>query len=482
MSTLIFEESRPGHRGHIFPKLDVPEKKIEEFIPINYLRQNPAELPELAEPEVVRHYTRLSQKNYCIDTHFYPLGSCTMKYNPRINEDMARIPEFSQAHPLTESQGALLLMYELEECLKEIFGFDAFTLQPAAGAHGELTGLMMIKSYHLSRGEHRDIILIPHTAHGTNPASAAFCGFKVIEIDSDPDGNMDIQKLKELLTPSVAGVMITNPNTLGLFERNILQIADLVHKAGAILYGDGANSNALMGRTRPGDLGFDLMHVNLHKTFSTPHGGGGPGSGPVGVKKEFIPFLPKPLVVKKGDKYYLDYDRPKSIGRVRAFYGNFGMFIRAYAYILAHGSKGLKAVTEQAVLSANYLKEKLKGYWELPYNRICMHEFVLSGEKLSHETGVKTLDIAKRLLDYGFYAPTIYFPLTVKECLMIEPTETESKTTLDEFVEALQAIYKEATDNPELVKHAPIKTPVGRFDEVSAARNPDLRYRPSEHL
>lgn len=479
MSALIFEKSRKGHKGHTFPKLDVPPQKTDTLIPSVLLRKKTADLPEVAEPEVVRHYTRISQKNFSIDTHFYPLGSCTMKYNPRINEDTARIPGFAGLHPLTESQGALQLMYELEGCLKEIFGFDAFTLQPAAGAHGELTALMMIKSYHLSRGEKRDVILIPQTAHGTNPASAALCGFKVIEIDSDDDGDMDIQKLKENINPSVAAVMITNPNTLGLFEKNILEISDLVHKAGAVLYGDGANSNALMGKTRPGDLGFDMMHVNLHKTFSTPHGGGGPGSGPVGVKKQFIPFLPKPIVIKKDDKYLLDFNRPQSIGRVRAFYGNFGMYVRALTYILAYGPDGLKAVTEQAVLSANYLKEKLKGLWELPYNRICMHEFVLSGEKLANTTGVKTLDVAKRLLDYGYYAPTIYFPLTVKECLMIEPTETESKATLDEFIDAMKTIYQETTENPELVKHAPLKTPVGRFDEVSAARNPDLRYCPA---
>ena len=477
MSALIFDKSTPGHQAHFFPELDVPP--AASILPKDYLRSEEIPLPELSEFEVVRHYTRLSQKNFCVDTHFYPLGSCTMKYNPKINEDVARLKGFAQLHPFAhQSQGALRLMYELDLMLREIFGFDAFTLQPAAGAHGELTALMMVKAYFKNKGEKRSLILVPQTAHGTNPASAAMCGFDVQEVESDADGNIDIEKLKEKMSADVACVMITNPNTVGLFEQHILEVADIVHQAGAVLYGDGANSNALMGIVRPGDLGFDLMHVNLHKTFSTPHGGGGPGSGPVGVKKEFLPFLPKPIIFKKGEQYVAEFDRPLSIGRVRAFYGNYGILIRAFAYILANGPEGLKEVTQQAVLSANYLKEILKNYWELPYQRSCMHELVLSGDKLAKETGVKTLDVAKRLLDYGFHAPTIYFPHTVKECLMIEPTETENKQTLDEFADTMIKIFKESQETPDLVKTAPHNTVVSRFDEVQAARNPVLKFNP----
>jgi glycine dehydrogenase subunit 2 len=475
MSKLIFEIGKKGHSGLPLPPIDVREEQMN--IPQDYLRAEAAELPEVSEPELIRHYTLLSQKNFCVDTHYYPLGSCTMKYNPRINEDVARLPGLSNLHPLSDlNQGALQVIYELEQDLKEIFGFDAFTLQPAAGAHGELTSLMMVKAYFQSRKEARDTVLVPETAHGTNPASASMCGFQVIEIASNEEGNIDINDLKSKLNDKVAALMITNPNTLGLFERNIMEIADLVHQAGAVLYGDGANSNALLGVARPGDLGFDLMHVNLHKTFSTPHGGGGPGSGPVGVKKQFIPFLPRPIVIYKDSAYQLDFDRPQSIGKIKGFYGNFGVMIRALAYIKANGPEGLKNVTEQAVLSANYLKEKLKKYWQLAYNRSCMHEFVLSGEQLEKETGVKTIDVAKRLLDYGYHAPTVYFPMTVKECLMIEPTETENLDTLNAFAEAMIKIYQESHENPDIVKNAPHKTPVSRFDEVKAARNPILKY------
>ncbi len=477
MNKLIFEIGKIGHQGLSLPASDVPEQEMS--IPGDYVRAEAAQLPEVSEPELIRHYTVLSQKNFCVDTHYYPLGSCTMKYNPRINEDMARLSGFTSLHPLSKSnQGALQLMYELEQDLKEIFGFDAFTLQPAAGAHGELVSLMMVKAYFQSRNEKRKTVLVPQSAHGTNPASASMCGFQVIEIASQEDGTIDLEDLKSKLNTDIAAVMITNPNTLGLFEKNIMEVAEWVHNVGGILYGDGANSNALLGKARPGDLGFDLMHVNLHKTFSTPHGGGGPGSGPVGVKKQFIPFLPRPIVLKKESGLEFDFDRPQSIGKIKGFYGNFGVLIRALAYIRASGPDGLKWVTEQAVLSANYLKEKLKNYWELPYSQPCMHEFVLSGEKLERETGIKTLDVAKRLLDYGFHAPTVYFPMTVKECLMIEPTETENREMLDAFAQAMIKIYQESHENPDLVKNAPHNTPVSRFDEVKAARNPILKYSP----
>jgi len=476
INTLIFDKSRPGHEGHSLSRGDVPTQEIT--IPESYLREKECELPEVSEPEILRHYTRLSQLNYCVDTHFYPLGSCTMKYNPRVNEDMAALEGFKQLHPFAEApQGALQVIFDLQESLKEIFGFDAFTLQPAAGAHGELTSLMMVKAYHLHNGEKRNTVLVPTTAHGTNPASANMCGFQVIEIGANEEGNINLEDLQNHLNSDVAAVMITNPNTMGLFEKNICKIADMVHSVGAILYGDGANSNALLGKVRPGDLGFDMMHVNLHKTFSTPHGGGGPGSGPVGVKSKFAPFLPKPWVIKENNQYQIQEDCPLSVGMVRSFYGNFGILVRALAYIRINGAQGLKSVTEQAVLSANYLKEILRKYWDLPVDRICMHEFVLSGANLASQNGVHTLDVAKRLLDYGFHAPTVYFPLTVKECMMIEPTETESLETLDQFAQALIAIHQEAMDNPELVKSAPHKTVVSRFDEVQAARNPILNYR-----
>ncbi|MFB3896471.1 MAG: aminomethyl-transferring glycine dehydrogenase subunit GcvPB [bacterium] len=478
---LIFNKSIPGHKGYSLPTCDVPEQSIPALIPEKYLRDTPPELPEIAEPEVIRHFSLLSQQNYAVDTQFYPLGSCTMKYNPKVNERISRFTGFMQLHPLADedsAQGTLQLLYEMEQSLNQIFGFDAFTFQPAAGAHGELTAMMMVKQYFLDIGElQRKKIIIPHTAHGTNPASAALCGFEVIEIESDEQGNIDIAELKKQLDTSIAGVMITNPNTLGLFDEHIIEIADMVHRIGAILYGDGANANALLGKTRYGDLGFDMLHLNLHKTFSAPHGGGGPGSGPVGVKSKFIPYLPKPLLIKKEDKYTFDYTRPKSIGRIHSFYGNIGVIIKAYAYLRSLGPEGLKSVTEQAVLSANYLKKLVEPILEVPYSRPCMHEFVASAEKLMAETGVKTLDIAKRLLDYGTYAPTIYFPLTVKEALMIEPTETENKQTLDTFAKALESIVQESRDHPELVKSAPHTMPVSRLDEVTAARQPNLKYK-----
>jgi glycine dehydrogenase subunit 2 len=478
---LIFDKSVPGHQGYSLPACDVPGQPIAQLIPEKYLRKNLAELPELAEPEVIRHYTLLSQKNYAVDTQFYPLGSCTMKYNPKINERISRFVGFNYIHPLFNeslAQGTLQLLYEMEQCLNEIFGLDAFTFQPAAGAHGELTALMMIKAYFQDVGEpQRNKIIIPHTAHGTNPASAALCGFQVIEIESNGHGNIDFTELKNHLDTSVAGVMITNPNTLGLFEEHILEIANAVHHIGAVLYGDGANANALLGKTRFGDLGFDMLHLNLHKTFSAPHGGGGPGSGPVGVKSKFAPYLPKPMVIKDRETYRWEYTRPKSIGRVHSFYGNVGVIIKALAYIRLLGAEGLNSVSEQAVLSANYLKKLVEQIFEVPYSRPCMHEFVATAQKIALEKGIRTLDIAKRLLDYGFYAPTIYFPLTVKEALMIEPTETENKATLDSFAATLLTILQECQQNPELVKSAPMTTPVRRLDEVTAARQPNLKYK-----
>lgn len=475
---LIFEVSKPGHTAYSLPPLDVDDFELEESIPDELLRHTELSFPEVSEVELVRHYTNLSYKNYSVDKGFYPLGSCTMKYNPKVNEDIANFEAFTDIHPLqSEStvQGALKLMYNLQEMLKEITGMDGMTLQPAAGAHGELTGMMIIKSYFENIGEYkRKKILVPDSAHGTNPASAATAGFEVVEVKSGSDGLIDIDSLKAMLNDDVAGLMLTNPNTLGLFEKNIIEIAKLVHDAGGLLYYDGANMNANMGITRPGDMGFDVVHINLHKTFATPHGGGGPGSGPVGVKGNLVDFLPVPVVEKNNDTYYLNYDLPHTIGKVRSFYGNFNVLVKAYAYILTMGSEGLKLASEIAVLNANYLKEKLKGYYDLPYDTICKHEFVLSGLK-NKETGITTLDVAKRLIDYGFHPPTIYFPLIVDSALMIEPTETESKETLDEFIDAMKSIAKEAEENPEILKTAPHNTPVRRLDEVKAARNPIVK-------
>ena len=475
---LIFELSREGRKAYSLPALDVPEKNIEELLPSEYLREEAPELPEVSELELVRHYTLLSKKNYSIDSGFYPLGSCTMKYNPKINEDMAANPGFSKIHPYQPEetvQGALELMYNLSKSLCEITGMDEVTLQPAAGAHGELAGLMLIKAYHEKRGDlKRKKIIVPDSAHGTNPASAAVAGFQVVEVKSLKDGSVDVESLKEVLNDEIAGLMLTNPSTLGIFERNIKEIAELVHEAGGLLYYDGANLNAIMGITRPGDMGFDVCHLNLHKTFSTPHGGGGPGAGPVGVKKELIPFLPVPMIGKK-DKFYLDYDYPDSIGKIKNFYGNFGVLVRAYTYILSMGGNGLKEASESAVLNANYLKERLKDSYKLPIDTPCKHEVVFAGLK-DKSTGVSTLEVAKRLIDYGFHPPTVYFPLIVDSALMMEPTETESKETMDAFIEAMEAIAKEAKENPEIFKTAPHNSPVRRIDEVRAARNPVLKW------
>ena len=477
---LIFERSTPGRRGYRLPDLDVPEVPVTELIPSDMLREEPPALPEVSELEVMRHYTQLSRLNHGIDVGFYPLGSCTMKYNPRVHEDIASMPGFAAIHPYQPEetvQGALELMYNLSEHLAVIAGLDATTLQPAAGAHGELTGLMVMKAYHEQRGEgHRNEMIIPDSAHGTNPASCAMVGYKVVEVPSNERGGVDVEALKGLVGPNTAGLMLTNPNTLGLFDENICEIAELIHDAGGLLYYDGANANAIMGIARPGDMGFDIVHFNLHKTFSTPHGGGGPGAGPIVVCKELAQFLPGPVVAKEGDRY--TFVTPEnSIGRVRSFYGNFLVYAKAYAYILSHGPKGLREVSETAVLHANYMASKLKDVYQLPYDRICMHEFVLSGKWQKDKHGVRTLDIAKRLLDYGYHAPTVYFPMVVEEAIMIEPTETEPKSTLDEFIQIMRQIAEEAETNPEIVKSAPHTTPLRRLDESRAARQPILRWQ-----
>ena len=477
---LIFEISRNGRCAFSLPESDVRRVPLEDLIPSHLLTKEEADLPEVSEVDVVRHYTLLSNKNYGVDTGFYPLGSCTMKYNPKINEDMSSLDCFANLHPYQPEdtvQGALALMYELDNMLSEISGMTRVSLQPAAGAHGEMTGLMIIKAYHENRGDtKRTKIIVPDSAHGTNPASAAVVGFDIIEVKSAKDGTVDMQSLKEALSDEVAGLMLTNPNTLGLFEKNIKEIANLVHEAGGLLYYDGANMNAIMGIARPGDMGFDVIHYNLHKTFSTPHGGGGPGSGPVGVKEHLVEFLPVPIVEKSGDRYFLDYEKPLSIGKVKSFYGHFGIMIRAYTYILAMGAAGLREASQKAVLNANYMMIRLKDHYKLPIEEVCMHEFVLGG--LEEETnGVITLDIAKRLLDYGYHPPTIYFPLIVHEAMMIEPTETESRETLDEFIEALIKIAKEAKDDPNMLKEAPHNTAVRRIDEALAARSPILKWQ-----
>lgn len=476
---LIFELSKQGKYAYSLPHCDVPDIKLEEMLPNKLARESELELPEVSEVDIVRHYTLLSNKNYGVDTGFYPLGSCTMKYNPKINEDMAALSGFRELHPYQPEetvQGALQLMYELAEALGEITGMDAVSLQPAAGAHGELTGLMIIKAYHESNGDlKRTKILVPDSAHGTNPASAAAAGFQVVEIKSLSNGTVDMENLRAVLDNEVAGLMLTNPSTLGMFERNIEDISKLVHEAGGLLYYDGANMNAIMGVTRPGDMGFDVVHLNLHKTFSTPHGGGGPGSGPVGVKKELESFLPVPVVEKNDDRYTLNYDRPLSIGKVRSYYGNFGVLVRAYTYVLTMGYDGLKKASQMAVLNANYMREKLKKYYTMPIHDICKHEFILGGlEKGSDE--VTTLDIAKRLLDYGYHPPTIYFPLIVENAIMVEPTETEDLDTMDAFIDAMKKIAEEAEIDADILKTAPHHTPVRRLDEVRAARTPILKW------
>lgn len=473
---LLFEISQPGRQGY-----SLPQGEIKHRPPESLLRKKPPRLPELAEPDVVRHYTRLSQWNFSIDTNFYPLGSCTMKYNPRINEEVCRYTGFSHVHPLQPEatvQGCLQLMHELGLYLAELGGLDAVTLQPSAGAHGELTGILIIRAYHAARGNHRRKILIPDSAHGTNPASCSFGGYQTVQIRTGKEGLLTPQVVDQYMKEDVAGLMLTNPNTLGLFEKEIIEITRIVHERGGLVYGDGANMNALMGKTRPGDLGIDVLHFNLHKTFTTPHGGGGPGSGPVAVKKFLEPFLPIPRIVTHGGvapSYALDFNHPQSIGRVRAFYGHFGLLVRAYTYIREMGPEGLKRASELAVLNANYIKARLAPYYHLPFGEGTLHEVVFSDKK-QKENHVATLDIAKRLMDYGFHPPTIYFPLIVFGALMIEPTETESKKTLDEFCDAMIAIAQEAREDPDSLRAAPLMTGLRRLDEAKAARELKVRY------
>ena len=478
---LIFERSVAGRIGYSLPDCcDVPETKPEETIPAEYLRDDFEGLPEVSEFDVVRHFTRLSQWNYSIDSGFFPLGSCTMKYNPKLHEELAALPGFAHLHPHAPeslSQGAIKLMYELERALCEISGFSRTSLQPAAGAHGELTGMMVIRACLERRGNARKKVLIPDSAHGTNPASCTLCGYTTVPVVSDEHGCIDPQAVAELMDEDVAAIMITNPNTLGLFEEHIAEICRIVHDKGGLVYGDGANLNALLGKARPGDMGIDVMHFNLHKTFSTPHGGGGPGSGPIAVTEELVPFLPVPIPEydAEEDRYYLQYDAPQSIGKIRAFFGNFGIMVRAYAYILSLGASGLKQISETAVINANYLMHRLKDYYHIAHDRLCKHECVFT-DKLQSEFGITTMDIAKRLMDYGFHPPTVYFPLIVHAALMIEPTESESRETLDEFIAAMKAIAKEAEETPELLKMAPHRAKVRRLDETTAARKPKLRY------
>ncbi len=479
-SKLIFELSKPGRKGYSFPKIDVPEKHIEDLIPQKFLRSSPPELPELSENEVVRHYIRLSTLNYHIDKGFYPLGSCTMKYNPKVNEVTASFPGFKDIHPHMDDelvQGALQLMYELSEMLAEITGMRAVSLQPAAGAHGELSGILIIRAYHEKLGNPRKKILVPDSAHGTNPASVTISGYTAVSIKSNKYGTIDLDDLKSKLDEDVAGIMITNPNTLGIFEKDILEIERLIHGVGALMYMDGANLNALVGITKPGDMGFDVVHLNLHKTFSTPHGGGGPGSGPIAVSERLVPFLPVPRVEKKDGKFILNYNYPDSIGKIHSFFGNFGIMVRAYTYIRMLGSKGLREVSENAIINANYLLSKIKDYFDRPYLGKPLHEFIVSASRYKFEYNVRAFDIAKRLLDYGFHAPTIYFPLIVSEALMIEPTETETKETLDAFANALIKITEEIKTNPELVLTSPQTTPVKRLDDAYASKNVNVCYK-----
>ncbi|MGH3077019.1 MAG: aminomethyl-transferring glycine dehydrogenase subunit GcvPB [Gaiellaceae bacterium] len=471
---LIYEKSRPGRRASTLPRHELPVPEVPEEL----ARGRPPRLPEISEPELVRHFTALADRTFGVDTGFYPLGSCTMKHNPRVHERLAGLPGFRDLHPHQEdeaAQGALELMFRLQEMLAEIAGLPAVTLQPAAGSQGELTGLMLMRAYFADRGEERDTIITPDTAHGTNPASVTMAGYKLEKIETDARGNLDLDDLRGKVSERTAGLMLTNPSTLGLFDEGIEEVASIFHDAGALLYYDGANLNAVVGISRPGDMGFDIVHYNLHKTFSQPHGGGGPGGGPVAVRDTIEPFLPSPTVVRDGDVYRLDHDRPKSIGRVRGFAGPFGVFVRAYAYMRAYGP-GLKEMSEAAVLNANYVLAKLKDVYDLPYDRLCMHEFVLSARALKREHGITALDVAKRLMDYGIHPPTIYFPLVVPEALMIEPTETEPKERLDDFVDAMRAIAEEAATSPELLHEAPHGRPVRRLDEVRAAKQPVVRY------
>jgi glycine dehydrogenase subunit 2 len=488
-ATTIFERSVDGRRAATLPPTDVPERPLEDLIPSRLLRDRGPELPEVSEPEIVRHYNRLSRRNFDLDTGPYPLGSCTMKHNPRLNERVAALPGHARLHPAQDpkrAQGALELMWRLERELAEICGLEHVSLQPSAGSHGELAGLLLTRAYHEDLGEERTRVLTPDTAHGTNPASVTMAGYEVVKVASDPRGGVDLDDLRSKVDDRVACLMLTNPNTLGLFDENITEITRMVREAGGTLYYDGANLNAIMGHTRPGDMGFDIVHVNLHKSFSQPHGGGGPGAGPIAVSDRIEPFLPVPRLVRAepvdgaAPGFDLDYDRPKSIGRLRGFQGNFGVFVRAYAYIRSLGGDGLTEASETAVLNANYLLAKIAGgrggrYLPVAFDRPCMHEFVLSGAPAKRELGIKTLDVAKRLLDFGFHPPTIYFPLLVDEALMVEPTETETKEGLDALAEAFEEILAEAEGDPEIARGAPYTTPVRRLDEATASRHPVVR-------
>jgi glycine dehydrogenase subunit 2 len=474
---LLNELSRPGAPGHQLPTLDVPEV---DDLGGQVLRNN-LNLPEIGELDVVRHFTHLAQRNFSIDSVFYPLGSCTMKYNPRVNEDVARLPGIAHVHPLQPDetvQGALRIMFELQQLLASITGFAAATVQPAAGAQGELTGMLMMRAYHLDRGEtQRRKVLVPDSAHGTNPATAGMCGFQTVSIPSNSNGDIDLAKLEAELDETVVGLMLTNPNTLGLFEKQLRQVTDAVHRVGGLVYGDGANLNAILGVVKPAAMGFDCVHINVHKTFSTPHGSGGPGAGPVVVSEQLEPFLTTPVVVQRSNgSFALDFDRPKSIGRLKGFQGHFGILARGYTYIRMHGGEGLRTLSQTAVLNANFLRAELKEVFDVAYDRSCMHEFVLSARRQKTDYGVRTLDIAKRLLDFGIHPPTIYFPLIVDEAIMIEPTETESKATLDRFVAVMRQIARECEESPDLVRDSPRSQVVGRLDEVTAARKPILRW------
>lgn len=478
---LVFEKSVEGKRGYISPKSDVPTKAS---VPDKYRRLKDCPFPELTELDVIRHYTSLSQLNFSVDTNFYPLGSCTMKYNPKFTETVARIPGFAELHPLLPqlkdgeklAQGALHVLYEMEQWMCEMTGMDQFTMQPLAGAHGELTGVMMMAAYHKAKGNKKKYIIVPDSAHGTNPATAAIAGYDIISIPSGKDGTMDLKILKEKINSETAGMMLTCPDTLGIFNSDVDKICEMIHAVDGIMYYDGANLNAILGRARPGDLGFDVMHINTHKTFTTPHGGGGPGAGPVGVNKKLVPFLPVSRVIKKEDgTYALNYDYPQSIGYIASFYGNFGLLLRAYAYILMMGQEGLKAVSNHAVLNANYIKERLKKYYTLAYDRICMHEAVFSASTQA-DRGVHAIDIAKFLIDQNIHPPTVYFPLTVKESIMIEPTETETKATMDQFIEKMIEADDLSKKDPDAFHDFPKTTPISRPDEVKAARDLNTNY------
>jgi glycine dehydrogenase subunit 2 len=489
----IFEKGAPGRRAFVAPTLDVPARPLDELLPARLRRTQPARLPEVSEPELVRHYVNLSKRNFDLDSGFYPLGSCTMKHNPRLHERVAALPGSSRLHPLQDvkrAQGALELMWNLQEALAEIAGLPHVSLQPSAGSHGELAGVLLTRAYHEDRGEHRTKVLTPDTAHGTNPATVTMAGYEVVKVGTNADGGVDVEDLRAKADGQVACLMLTNPSTLGLFDPNIAEIAEIVHGVGATLYYDGANLNAIMGITRPGDMGFDIVHFNLHKSFTQPHGGGGPGAGPIAVSERIEPYLPRPQVVRReaagdgeaGAPFFFDLDeqRPKSIGKLRGFQGNYGVFVRSYAYIRSLGAEGLKEASEVAVLNANYLLALLKRkgvaeYLPVAYDRLCMHEFVLSGASMKRELGIRTLDLAKRLLDHGVHPPTVYFPLLVDEALLVEPTETETKETLDRFAEIVAEILREAAEDPEIARNAPYTTPVRRLDEARAAKQPVLR-------